>query len=42
MNELIGPVEMGIFVFIAFVLPTVIMWTDNHAWHRSNRGEQVS
>jgi hypothetical protein len=42
MNEVIGPVEIGIFVFIAFVLPVIIIWTDDWAWQRSKRGEKIS
>lgn len=42
MNELIGPVELGIFVFITFVLPMIIIVTDDWAWARAKHGEKAS
>jgi hypothetical protein len=42
MTEVIGPVEIGIFVFITFVLPVIIISTDDWAWERSKRGEKTS
>ena len=36
--EAIGPVEIGIFVFIAFVVPLIIILTDDMAWPRKKGG----